>query len=205
MKPIAEVVESSCRLVIAQCTQRKDRPPIAQPPPYGSLVLIEGEPEIVGVVSAIQTTGYDTSRRPMAFEMSLSELYEEYPELPELLITRMEALVLGCRTGKGFYQGTPPQPPPLHGGVREFPAEDLPAFLSQMHFLHLIYESPREGGEELLLQTIRHLLKAAPSPLQRREWLLDMGRQLALLFREEYHRLKYLLERIESTIEGDAS
>ena len=151
MKPIAEVTQSSTQRVVAQCTQRKDRPPIAVPPPFGSLVLIEGEPEIVGVVCSITTTGYDPARRPTALELPLSELYEEYPELPQLLVTEVEAIPVGYAVKGGFAQGTPPTPPPLHAGVRPFPVSRLPALVQEMHFLRLLYDASGGTGEELLV------------------------------------------------------
>ena len=87
--------------------------------------ILARAPEIVGVVCSITTTGYDPARRPTALEMPLSELYEEYPELPQLLVTEIEAIPVGYAVKDGFVQGTPPTPPPLHAGVRAFPASRL--------------------------------------------------------------------------------
>ena len=197
MKPIAEVTQSSTQRVVAQCTQRKDRPPIAVPPPFGSLVLIEGEPETVAVVCSITTTGYDPARKPTAFELPLSELYEEYPELPELLITQIEAIPVGYRHKDDFAQGTPPTPPPLHAGVRLLPAEQLSAFAREMHFLRLLHDVSVGTGEELLVQTLRQLFEQAPSSEVLQEWLLRAGKELARVLKDDYNRLRYILERLE--------
>jgi len=196
-KPIAEVIQSSTQRVVAQCTQRKDRPPIALPPPFGSLVLIEGEPETVGVVCSITTSGYDPARRPTALELPLNKLYEEYPELPELLVTEIEAIPIACAAEAGFIQGTPPTPPPLHAGVHPFPASRLGALVDDLHFLRLIYDASTATGEELLVQTLRQMFLQAPSLQTRQEWLLRVGKELARVSKEDYDRLRYILERLE--------
>lgn len=196
MKPIAEVIETSTHQVVAQCTQRKDQPPIAVPPPFGSLVLIEGEPRTVAVVCSISTRGYDPARRPTAFEMPLDQLYQEYPELPELLVTQIEAIPVAYELRGKLVQGTPPIPPPLHAGVSELPAQRLPEFLEQLHFLRLLYDSSSAATEELLVQTARQLIAGASSTQVRQDWLLRIGRELARLLKDDYDKLKYILERI---------
>jgi len=198
MKSIAEVVESSTHRVVAQCTQRKDRPPIALPPPYGSLVLIEGEPETVAVVCSITTTGYDPNRRATALEQgSYEETYLEYPELVELHITQIEAIPVGFGTNGEYIQGTPPTPPPLHASVRRFPPRHWPRFLDKLHFLRLLGDVAGGSSRELFVQTILHLLAGAPDEPTRQEWLLRIGRELARILKGDYDQLKSILERIQ--------
>ena len=66
-----------------------------------------------------------------------------------------------------------------------------------MHFLRLLYDASGGAGEELLVQALRQLFEQAPSPETRQEWLLRAGRELARLLRDDYDRLRYILERLE--------
>jgi hypothetical protein len=196
-KPFAEVVESGSRLIVARCTRRRDKPPVAQPPPFGSLVRVEGAPDVAAVVHCIKTTGFDPARKPEAFGLPLSELYEEYPELPDLLITEIEMIPVAFLNEDGqFRQGIAPTPPPLHAPVYPLCMEHSRQVFEEPWVLRLLADSSNTP-EELLIQTIRRHAQALSPESDRQAWIQKAGRQLARIYEKDYSQLRYLLDRLE--------
>ena len=111
---IAEVVESSSALFVAQCYE------LYETPPLGTLVRAGENPVTYGVITKITTLGTDPTRRPVArgaTELNESAVYANNPQLSRLLRTDFETVIVGYGDGGDIKHYLPPIPPRIHAFV----------------------------------------------------------------------------------------
>ena len=197
---LGEVVETSLTHYVAQSFV------LDQSPPFGGLVRVKdrsNQAEIFGAVAQIVTGGIDTGRRAIARSAGRvgqadEQVYEDNPQLNRLLITTFEVAILGWKrlnqdqTTDIIYV-FPDYPPPLHYSVALCSNEQLIAFTSKSLFLRALLAAPIGPGEELVAAVLRRGAQARGS--QGHAWLVDTGRALARLLKEDYERLRTILEK----------
>jgi len=184
---IAEVLESSTREIMAECR------PDTSPPTFGSLVKIKGEPVILALVFNIFTYCIEPGRRPAAYGLSLEELQEEQPQIFELLKTGFQATIVGFYEKEVYHQFCPPVPPVLHSFVYNCTEEELRNFSEDKDFLRNIIAANKNQADELIISFIRQI-REVYSPDQ--DFLIDFGKELSILLKDDYDRLKSIMKRI---------
>jgi hypothetical protein len=200
---VGEVVETSLTQYIAQTYV------LDESPPFGGLVKVRdrgGRCEIFGVVHHIATGGIDPGRRAVARGKSEQpardeQVYSENPQLNRLLRTEFGVTVLGCRKinsageiGKMAYI-FPDYPPPLHYGVSLCATSTLIEFTEESRYLRTLLEAKDAPVEELIAAVLRKGAEARGA--WGRDWLVESGRYLARLLKEDYDRLRLILEKCE--------
>jgi hypothetical protein len=202
-KGFGEVVETSLTTYMAQCFE------LDRPPPFGGLVRVNDREKrcvIYGVVYHIATGGIDPTRRaavrtPSNANATDEQVYDANPQLSRLLKTEFGVVVLGCRRispdgeiGRIQYI-FPDYPPPLHFSVHICDDAELIEFTEQPHFLRTLINSAQAPVEELTAALLRRGTEAREET--GREWLVDTGRALARLLKEDYDKLRTILEKCE--------
>ena len=186
---LGEVIEASTANFIAQCHR------LGEPPPLGSLVkATDGEAELYAVVHNASTGSIDPGRRPITLgheEATEEELYRAHPELPQLLRTDFEALVVGHRAGEELHQRLPPRPARIHSFVYPVPQEELREFTRSLHFLQALAGAPVPTRDGALAACLRLASLAHPDG---DVFLLRAGRELARLLAQDSQRLNMLLQ-----------
>ena len=186
-KYIAEVLESSTREIMAECS------PESLPPIFGSLVKIKGEPAILALVFNIFTYCIEPNRRPTAYGLSIEELQEEQPQIFELLKTGFQATIVGfCEEGV-YHQFSPPRPPTLHSFVHICNEEEIRKFTEDKDFLRNIISTNKAQADELIISFIRQAWAACGKD---QIFLVDLGKELSILLKDDYDRLKSIMRRI---------
>ena len=200
---LGEVVETSLTGYLAQCYK------LDEPPPFGGMVKVRdrgGRCEIFGAVHHIATGGIDPGRRAMARgknepPASDEQVYSENPQLSRLLRTEFGVTVLGCRRldssgqpGRISYV-FPDYPPPLHYGVALCATRTLVEFTREPRYLRALLDAKDAPVEELTAAVLRRGAEARG--VHGREWLVESGRYLARLLKEDYDRLRLILEKCE--------
>jgi len=192
-QPVGEVVESSTPRFAVACYR------LYQAPPFGALVkasLPGGDGWVYGVVYDVTTLseppGAQVTVRGRE-DLRDEAVYREYPDLPELMRTRLLVLAVGFGQGGAIRQYLPPQPPPLHYAVYACPPDEVCAFSEQLDYLRTILTARDVPADELAAATIRHARACRPADA---DFAVRAGRQLALLLKEEYDRLRAILARI---------
>jgi hypothetical protein len=196
MEPIAEVVTVSTVEVVAQCfpPPTLDFPTV---PPLGAWVAIDDgdRPDctIFGVVSFAETLPIDGLHRPVALGLSLDELRSQQPQVFATLKTEFQALVVGFRQHHRIHHHLPEQPPRLHQPVRRCTPQEVHDLTAVPTFVRPLLRPTHVPTEELVAAVLRQAYRDRRGD---RPWLVQTGRQLALLLGEDYDRLTAILERV---------
>lgn len=200
----AEVIETATTEFLCQCLEPEDLSfPIM--PPFGSWVTSIDEESgniIYAVVYHATTSPIDTVHRARALGMSLQELREQQPQIFAMLKTEFRAAIVGYRpnttqkngsTLGGVFQHLPPRPPQIHQAVHSCPIEEVIEFSEQLDFLRTLLQIGGAPVDALAAATIREIYQLRKAD---RAWLVQAGRMMSLLLKDDYDRLRVILSQI---------
>lgn len=94
-----------------------------------------------------------------------------------------------------MFQHLPALPPPLHYSVYTCRPSEVVAFTARLDYLRTLLAGPAALADELVAASTR-LAAAARGHEQGEAFLLQVGRALALLLRDDYDRLTAILRRL---------
>lgn len=168
-------------------------------PPFGSLVKVvePGRPTIYGLVSHAATGGLDPTRRAVARALPPTmvdgQIYDEYPELRDVLRTEFTARVVGFADPYGAIRHwLPPYPASLHYSVLACAAAEVAEFTERHDYLASVL-TEEDGNMELVAAAIRQGAAVRNGNIT---YLLSAGRAVASLLASDYQRLLLILQRI---------
>ncbi|PSN17358.1 hypothetical protein C7271_18125 [filamentous cyanobacterium CCP5] len=193
---IAEVIETATTDFLAQCLDPEDLSfPVM--PPFGSWVQASDEEsgnQILGVVYHATTSPIDSVHRARALGLSLADLREQQPQIFAMLKTEFRVAIVGFRTAEGqVYQHLPPRPPQVHQAVYCCDPGEVIAFTESLDFLRTLLDThgaPVDGLVAAVIRTCYQLRQLE------RPWLVQAGRTLSLLLKDDYDRLRVILDQI---------
>ena len=201
---IAEVIETATTEFLAQCLEPEDLSfPVM--PPFGSWVKAideEAGNQIFAVVHYATTSPIDSVHRARALGLSLQELREQQPQIFAMLKTEFRAAIVGfelATTGNGatsggvVYQHLPPRPPQVHQAVYQCEPEEIIHFSEKLDFLRTLLQMNGAPVDALVAATIREVYGLRQAD---RAWLVQAGRTLSLLLKDDYDRLRIILSQI---------
>jgi hypothetical protein len=200
---IAEVVETATSGFLAQCLDPETLE-FAVMPPFGSWVWAE-DPEsqvrIYAVVYEVSTRPIDSVHRTRALGLSLEELQTEQPQIFAMLKTEFQAAIVGFQApGSGssgaervMRQYLPPRPPPVHQAVHRCHPEEIIAFSDRLDFLPTLLRLSAAPVDDLIAAILREGYQLRKAD---RQWLVAAGRALAVFLREDYDRLRLILNQV---------
>jgi len=192
-EPIGEILESSTTEYVIGCHR------LFNAPAFGSLVRARTrDPEqwVYGLVYNV-VTGSEPPGASAAIlgrgDVRDERIYQEHPELVEMMCTRINALVVGFTQGPQVFQYLPPQPPPLHYSVYACDAAEVTAFTQELDYFRTVLGAKTLPTDELLAANIRLAAAARGDDVA---FIVRAGRELARLLADEYERLTAILRRI---------
>jgi hypothetical protein len=202
---IAEVVETSTTEFLAQCLDAAELN-FSTMPPFGSWVKSmeeEGGNLVYAVVYFASTTPIDSVHRARALGLSLQELREQQPQIFAMLKTEFRAAIAGFQpyqTNNGqdvqagvIYQHLPPRPPQLHQAVFVCDPEEVIRFTEKLDFLRSFLQMSAAPIDALIAATLREIYQLRKAD---RDWLVQAGRTLGVLLKDDYDRLRAILNQI---------
>jgi hypothetical protein len=201
---IAEVVETATTEFLAQCLE-PDGLSFPVMPPFGSWVKAVDEEsgnQIFAVVYYATTSPIDSVHRARALGLSLQELREQQPQIFAMLKTEFRAAIVGFqpRTEAGnasagaiAYQHLPPRPPQVHQAVYACNTEEIVQFTDKLDFLRTLLQMNGAPVDALVAATIREVYSLRRAD---RAWLVQAGRTLGLLLKDDYDRLRTILSQV---------
>ncbi|MEB3268597.1 MAG: HAS-barrel domain-containing protein [Leptolyngbya sp.] len=194
----AEVVETETTGFLAQCLE-PEALNFAQMPAFGSWVQAMDEESgncIYGVVYHATTSPLDSVHRATALGLSLAELREQQPQIFAMLKTEFRVAIVGYRAegmGDRCYQHLPPRPPQVHQAVYRCDPEAVMAFTERLDFLRTLMDmgsAPVDGLIGAVIRTVYQMRQLD------RDWLVQAGRTLNVLLKDDYDRLRVILSQI---------
>ncbi|HEX6291778.1 MAG TPA: hypothetical protein VFZ66_21510 [Herpetosiphonaceae bacterium] len=190
--PIGEIIEANSTAFVAGTYRLLDAPP------FGALVRADGQDGCAAyaLVYDIHTASRELGGRAVVRGregMYDRDIYAENPDLEVVLQTEFRALVVGFCDGPTIRQYLPPLPPPVHYSVHVCDADELRRFMTRLDFLPTVLSAHDAPADELLAAALRH---AAECQEDRYQFVVNAGRQLALLLRDDHARLMTILQRI---------
>lgn len=206
---IAEVIETATSEFLAQCLEPDDLS-FATMPPFGSWVKAKDEDsgnQIYAVVYHVTTSPIDSVHRARALGLSLSELREQQPQIFAMLKTEFRAAIIGfqplqlqrngasdkAELGETIYQHLPPRPPQVHQAVYYCEPEEVVYFSQQLDFLRTLLQVGGAPVDSLTAAAIREIYRLRQAD---RDWLVQAGRNLSILLKDDYDRLRTILSQI---------
>ncbi|MFS8866944.1 hypothetical protein [Synechococcus sp. H65.1] len=194
---LGEVVEANTTTFVAQCFE-PERLAFPTLPALGSWICSQDEESgnwIYGVVCYAAITPVDPIHRPRALGLSLQQLREQQPQIFAMLRSDFRAAIVGFVSGERVYQYLPPRPPQIHQPVYPCSEGQVREFCRSFEFLHTLLRINSIPSDELVAAAIRQTYRLLNRD---RHWLVQVGRQLSLLLREDYERLRAILRKIEA-------
>jgi hypothetical protein len=198
MQRIGEVIESTTTGFTAGAYE------LLAAPPFGALVRAQARAEdmsVYGLVYDIRTGSKEPGGRALVRgrtysgrELYDAEIYQEHPDLAEVLQTEFSAITVGFVRGGRTFQYLPPQPPPVHYSVYECPDAELAHFTQATDFFRTLLFAYQIPSDELLAAIIRAAGRARGDG--ERDYLVHAGREVASLLKDDYDRLTAILRRI---------
>lgn len=204
---IAEVIETSTTEFLAQCLEPEDLSFPAMPP-FGSWVKAYDEAsanQIYGVVYHATTSPLDSVHRARALGMSLDELREQQPQIFAMLKTEFRAVIVGYQPlaagrngasqaalGEAVYQHLPPRPPQVHQAVYYCEPAEIIHFSEQLDFFRTLLQT-QGAPDSLAAAALREIYRLRQAD---RDWLVQAGRNLSLLLKDDYDRLRVILSQV---------
>ncbi len=206
---IGEVIETTTTQYTAQCLEPEDLK-FPQMPPFGSWVKSfdeESGNKILSVVTFVTTTPIDSVHRARALGLSLTELREQQPQIFAMLKTEFKAAIIGYEIPSNRHNGTsqgmgkvyhylPPRPPQIHQGVYHCEPSEVINFTEELDFLRTLLQVKDIPVESLIAAVIREAYRIRQA---NRTWLVQVGRTLSTLLKDDYDRLRYILSQIHWT------
>lgn len=195
---IAEVIETATTEFLAQCLEPEDLSFPAMPP-FGSWVKSfdeEANNQIYGVVYHATTSPIDSVHRARALGMSLEDLRQQQPQIFAMLKTEFRVAIVGFETadGKGrCYQHLPPRPPQVHQAVYRCERDEVIGFTDELDFLRTLLQVSAVPSESLVAAAIREVYQLRQFD---RDWLVLAGRTVGTLLKDDYDRLRMILNQI---------
>lgn len=205
---IAEVIETATTEFLAQCLEPEDLS-FAAMPPFGSWVKARDDDsgnQIYAVIYHVTTSPIDSVHRARALGLSLQELREQQPQIFAMLKTEFRAAIVGyrpssSRNGSGsnpelsdaIYQHLPPRPPQVHQAVYYCDPEEVIQFSEQLDFFRTLLQITSAPVDSLTAAAIREIYRLRQAD---REWLVQAGRTLSILLKDDYDRLRTILSQI---------
>ncbi|MBD2067004.1 hypothetical protein H6F93_05575 [Leptolyngbya sp. FACHB-671] len=206
---IAEVIETATTEFLAQCLEPEDLS-FAAMPPFGSWVKAVDEEsgnQIYGVVYHVTTSPIDSVHRARALGLSLQDLREQQPQIFAMLKTEFRAAIAGFqprrtptnghRNGNQLsdtiHQHLPPRPPQIHQAVYYCDPEEVIRFSEKLDFLRTLLQVRNAPVESLAAAAIREIYQLRQGD---RTWLVQAGRSLSILLKDDYDRLRVILDQI---------
>ena len=193
---LAEVVATSTTEFLAQCLEPKDLDfPLM--PAFGSWVKSQQDEnsDIIsyGVVYHATTAPIDSVHRAVALGLSLKELREQQPQIFAMLRSEIKVVLVGFSSVRNIYQHLPAQPPQIHQAVYACEAEEIENFTNELNFLRTLVQMTNAPVDELIAAVLRNVYQVRKCD---RNWLVQAGRKLSLLLKDDYDRLGAILGQV---------
>ena len=184
---IGEVIRASSTEFETQCYE------LYQFPPLGSLVISDDENPVFGIVSHSVTESLDPSRTPRPRGPGLENvkaIYEESPQLNNLLTSRFTAITVGYMKDQSIVMRLSPVPPRILSLTRICTDSELNEFSSDFDFVSRLLNSSFASSDDVSAAFLNIASSLRTDPDQ---YLIDIGKEIASLLPGQMRRVNLIL------------
>ena len=184
---IGEVIRASSTEFETQCYE------LYQFPPLGSLVISDDENPVFGIVSHSVTESLDPSRTPRPRGPGLENvkaIYEESPQLNNLLTSRFTAITVGYMKDQSIVMRLSPVPPRILSLTPICTDSELNEFSSDFDFVSRLLNSSFASSADVLAAFLNIASSLRTDPDQ---YLIDIGKEIASLLPGQMRRVNLIL------------
>jgi len=128
-------------------------------------------------------------------EPTEESLYRNNPQLDKLLVTYLDALIIGYDDKDGLHYKLPPSPPHVHAFVTECTKEEISAFTENLDFLHSLLSTPVANIDQVITS---FLLLSCQSHSDSTAFLALAGKALANELAGNVIRLNAILRSLST-------
>lgn len=204
---LGEVIEASTTTFVAVSAR------LGEPPSFGSFVRVappspttpsESDPfeaftvvsgTVYGLVMEARTSSLEPNRRTVGFGLTEDALRREQPQIWELLATDFTCLIIACAFEGEIRPYLPPRPPRLHAQVALCEEAEVCRITDSFSYLRSIASAADcPNCDELIAASLREAYRCHGHD---DEFLVRAGRELALLFRDDYERMAAILRKLK--------
>ena len=200
---IGEVIANATTHFVAQCLM-PDTLDFPAAPAFGTWVRAQDEESghcILGVVYHTATSPIDSVHRATALGLSIEQLREQQPQIFAMLKTEFEVAIAGYTPDQLqdsppphlFHHYLPARPPQVHQGVYGCEPELVIAFTEKFDFLRTLLQFPGLPNDALLGAVLRNSYQLRGGD---RSWLVQAGRHLSVLLKDDYDRLRAIMGQV---------
>jgi len=178
---------------VAQCLEPEELSfPVM--PPFGSWVKSVNDGMLIyGVIYHGTTMPIDSVHRAVALGLSLDELRSQQPQIFAMLKTEIRVAIMGFEQERRIYQHLPAQPPQIHQAVYGCSTDEVNRFTEELHFLRTLTQITGAPVDELVSAVLRTVYQQRKCD---RQWLVEAGRKLSILLKDDYDRLGAILNQV---------
>ena len=159
---------------------------------------------ILGVVYHTATSPIDSVHRATALGLSIDQLREQQPQIFAMLKTEFEVAIAGYTPDPlqespfptTFQHYLPARPPQVHQGVYGCEPELAIAFTEKFDFLRTLLQLPGLPNDALIGAVLRNVYQLRGGD---RPWLVQAGRHLSVLLKDDYDRLRAIMGQVSLT------
>jgi hypothetical protein len=197
-KKVGEIVSSNTNSFIAQCIKEDSSLlTLPQAPYFGSFVIAKGEEigfDIIAVVYEISSGSIDSVHRPTAMNLTRAELRHQQPQIFDLLKTDFSAITVGYIKDGKIYQSVPPHPPQIHDFVYSCDHNQIKEITENLDYIRTLLNSGTSMCEDIVEANLKFSYLSRGKD---RSFLINAGRELSNLLKDNYDRLSAILRRIK--------
>lgn len=193
VKIIGRVLRSSTVGFAGAC-----RLPEPDVPCFGGYVCAAIQRNTATVVGLVYNVNIDDDlfARQLAVADGLSETYVADQQQNRQVPVEFSVLAVGYQAAEGYVQALPPQPPMTLDPIHMCDDAEIRAFTASLDFFRLVLATMEVPSDELLIAALRAAAAARP-PAERRDFLIDAGRECARLLSRDLLRLDNLIRRLK--------
>ncbi|MEO1134443.1 MAG: hypothetical protein AAFX40_17290 [Cyanobacteria bacterium J06639_1] len=207
---LGEVVQTSTTEYVAQCFS-PDELKFPSMPALGSWVRVadgDSDRDIFGVICHATTVPVDSMHRARPLGLTPEQLQAQHPQIFAMLQTEFRVAIVGFEVEAHRDVGLPPSyylppsPPQLHQAVVSCTPAEVGRFCQSLRFLRTLLGVQGIPSDELVAAAVRQsygAIASLPATSERdgRQWLVQVGRELAIQLKDDYDRLRAILQKIE--------
>ncbi len=166
-------------------------------PKLGALLKAQGSDNRIVYGMTCNVTIEDDAfvRQLVAAGVESAEIIEDQRQKRQVPIV-VDVIIVGHGNGSAYYHRLPPQPPRTLDEIFTCGNAEIRAFTERHDWMRLVLPTFNAPVEQIIVAALRMASDARPSKIEREQYLISAGRELAKLLALDLTRLDGILGQL---------